>query len=220
MKKSPDRAAVKLLPEGTARRYQALPVSADARKLVVAVSDPRDRKLVFELRRVVERQVELRIAPPDTIDNWLVAAYASLGAADRATFSLPGSDAWREGVGDPDDAAVQLTAGILQQAYDARATDIHIQPFVGGGLVRYRVDGLLRRGPSFPASVLRRVINRIKALASMDIADRLRPHDGRGQLRVGNDTIDLRVAPVPMRHGLPVRICRTKAAKLASLPGP
>jgi general secretion pathway protein E len=84
---------------------------------------------------------------------------------------------------------------------DMGATDIHIEPVDDVLRVRYRVDGLLTDGPSFPKTVQSALISRIKILSSLDIADSRLPQDGRARLRVNSRNVDLRVSTFPTLHG-------------------
>ena len=84
---------------------------------------------------------------------------------------------------------------------ELRASDIHIEPFQTGLVVRMRIDGLLRPVAA-PAGVLpQAVISRIKIVANLNIAERRLPQDGAARLRAGRTDIDIRVAIMPMQHG-------------------
>src|SRR5688572_23903018 len=81
------------------------------------------------------------------------------------------------------------------------ATDIHIEPLDDVIRVRYRIDGLLTDGPSFPKTAQSALISRVKILANLDIADMRLPQDGRTRLKFGGRSIDLRVSTFPTLHG-------------------
>jgi general secretion pathway protein E len=96
---------------------------------------------------------------------------------------------------------VRAVNDLLEKAVELRASDIHIEPFTSGLVVRMRIDGLLRPVAS-PAGVLpQAVISRIKIVANLNIAERRLPQDGAARLRVGRADIDVRVAIMPMQHG-------------------
>jgi type II secretory ATPase GspE/PulE/Tfp pilus assembly ATPase PilB-like protein len=92
---------------------------------------------------------------------------------------------------------VKLTNLVIRDAISAGASDIHIEPDRKLGSVRYRVDGVLRKHMDLPMSALNRVISRIKVLSRLDIADRLRPQDGKARVRVHDKAYDLRVSTIP-----------------------
>jgi general secretion pathway protein E len=96
---------------------------------------------------------------------------------------------------------VRAVNDLLERAIELRASDIHIEPFHTGLVVRMRVDGLLRPVAA-PAGVLpQAVISRIKIIASLNIAERRLPQDGSARLRAGRSDIDIRVAIMPTQHG-------------------
>jgi type II secretory ATPase GspE/PulE/Tfp pilus assembly ATPase PilB-like protein len=81
------------------------------------------------------------------------------------------------------------------------ATDIHIEPADDSIKVRYRIDGLLTDGPTFPKSAQSALISRVKILSTLDIADSRLPQDGRARMRFGGNSVDLRVSTFPTLHG-------------------
>ena len=99
-----------------------------------------------------------------------------------------------------DDAPViKLTNLILRNAVHERASDIHFEPAQGSGTVRFRVDGVMHVHMRMPLLALSRVVARIKVISGLDIADRLRPQDGRSSIEVDGANVDLRVSTVPTR---------------------
>ena len=96
---------------------------------------------------------------------------------------------------------VRAVNDLLEKAVELRASDIHIEPFHTGLVVRMRIDGLLRPVAT-PAGVLpQAVISRIKIIASLNIAERRLPQDGAARLRAGRSDVDIRVAIMPTQHG-------------------
>ncbi len=96
---------------------------------------------------------------------------------------------------------VRAVNDLLEKALELRASDIHIEPFQSGLVVRMRVDGLLRPVAA-PAGVLpQAVISRIKIVAGLNIAERRLPQDGAARLRAGRSDVDIRVAIMPTQHG-------------------
>jgi type II secretory ATPase GspE/PulE/Tfp pilus assembly ATPase PilB-like protein/TolB-like protein/CheY-like chemotaxis protein/Flp pilus assembly protein TadD len=95
---------------------------------------------------------------------------------------------------------VKLTNLILHDAIAARASDVHVEPEVQGGMVRIRIDGVLQNYMPIPRPVLDRMVSRLKVMANMDVADRLRPHSGRALIEARGVTYDLRISTVPTRQ--------------------
>jgi type II secretory ATPase GspE/PulE/Tfp pilus assembly ATPase PilB-like protein/CheY-like chemotaxis protein len=90
---------------------------------------------------------------------------------------------------------------IISEGILSRASDIHVEPEEGGVAVRYRIDGVLRQVMKIPRQAGLPLISRIKIMSSLDIADRLRPQDGRARVAVNGQPIDLRVSTLPAQLG-------------------
>jgi len=90
---------------------------------------------------------------------------------------------------------------LLRDAYDARASDVHLESTHQGTTVRLRIDGVLVRAIEPPTGLDAAVISRLKLLAELDIAERRRPQDGRIRVRLDTAELDLRVSTVPTVHG-------------------
>jgi general secretion pathway protein E len=96
---------------------------------------------------------------------------------------------------------VRAVNDLLEKAVELRATDIHVEPFRTGVVLRVRVDGLLQVVPTPPDVLPQALISRIKILAGLNIAERRLPQDGAAHLRVARSDIDIRVATMPTRYG-------------------
>jgi type IV pilus assembly protein PilB len=97
--------------------------------------------------------------------------------------------------------AAGVVDDIIKRGVDLSATDIHIEPLDDVIRVRYRIDGLLTDGPSFPKAAQSALISRVKILSTLDIADSRLPQDGRVRIRVAGRHVDLRVSTFPTLHG-------------------
>ncbi|CAN5487146.1 N/A [soil metagenome] len=96
---------------------------------------------------------------------------------------------------------VRFVQAVVNRALSDRASDVHVEPDQDGLRVRFRIDGVLHEAMRAPRSLRAGVVSRIKIMAELDIAERRMPQDGRARVRVGERTIDLRVATVPTIHG-------------------
>jgi type II secretory ATPase GspE/PulE/Tfp pilus assembly ATPase PilB-like protein/CheY-like chemotaxis protein len=110
---------------------------------------------------------------------------------------------------------------MLADGVVSRASDIHVEPIEGGVVVRYRIDGVLRQVMKVPRNAGLPLISRIKIMSGLDIADRLRPQDGRARVSVNGEPVDLRVSTLPASLGekVVIRILsqRTTVLNLESL---
>ena len=96
---------------------------------------------------------------------------------------------------------VNLLNSLIAKALRRGASDMHIEPHVGRARVRFRIDGVLQEIESIPPAMMLPVITRLKILAAMDIAERRRPQDGKIELRIGGEEVDIRVSALPLHEG-------------------
>ncbi len=96
---------------------------------------------------------------------------------------------------------VKLVNLLLLEALEARASDVHLEGYIDGLHVRYRIDGVLQDAPSPPANLKPAIVSRLKIMAELDIAERRVPQDGRIRLRLQDRQVDVRVATLPTLHG-------------------
>src|SRR5690606_18861928 len=96
---------------------------------------------------------------------------------------------------------IRLVQVIITEAFNRRASDIHLEPMEKRFRVRYRVDGVLHEVENPPKRLQLAIISRIKIMSNMSIAEKRVPQDGRIQLMIGGKAIDLRVSCLPTSHG-------------------
>jgi len=170
----------------------------------LAVADPSDAAVVRAAEIVLGKPVKIEVASFEDIATALAERLGDSAAPEEI------SDAGSVRADDDIESLRDLASGapvvravndLLEKAMELRASDIHIEPFRNGLVVRMRVDGLLR-AVSAPAGALpQALISRIKILASLNIAERRLPQDGAARLRVARSEIDIRVATMPTQHG-------------------
>ncbi len=100
-----------------------------------------------------------------------------------------------------DAPVIKLVNHMISQSVKARASDIHIEPFQDSIKVRYRIDGILYDMLSPPRWIQSSLVSRIKVMADMNIAEKRVPQDGRLDVRIGDQEIDIRVSTVPTSFG-------------------
>ena len=220
--------AARLVPEKVARKHGVFALRESDRELTVASSDPQDYEAERDLGFASGRRIVFELAAPTTISDHLTGTYS----ADRIVENLLASsdsalaDAVRV-VEDMEPEVVQqaevesaplvkLANLILSEAVVQRASDIHIEPGgTKGGVIRFRIDGVMRQHMVLPSAAVNRIVSRIKVLGKLDIADRMRPQDGRARIQVLNKSYDLRISTVPTRDAekAVIRILRPDMAK-------
>ena len=207
-------SVVELVPESVARENAILPMSEDNGSLKVIVSDPLDYDTREKLRFILNRNVDIALAPRAAI---LEAINRHYGASDGEstdsmlqeftdtaidfTETAEESISNDEDVDDSSAPIVRLVHLLISEAVQLRASDIHIEPFEDRVRIRYRIDGVLIERDSPPRRLLGALHSRVKILAKMDIAERRRPQDGRIKINVGEKQLDLRVSVLPTNHG-------------------
>ena len=178
-----------------ARRYRAVPVYDDGYTLTVAIADPYDFETMDALPHVLDRDVNFVVSTPDAIQLILKSIYGSSEIANAA-------ESEDTAAADGDAPIIKLVINMLVEAFNHRASDIHIEPLETSVRVRYRVDGKLIEVANHPKKLLPAIIARLKVMStSMSIAEKRLPQDGRIQIKVAGKDVDLRVSSVPSNHG-------------------
>ncbi|AGA33585.1 General secretion pathway protein E [Thioalkalivibrio nitratireducens DSM 14787] len=193
------------LPERFLREVRAVPLGEEDGRLVLALADPRDRFVLDSVALAAGQEVTPRIALPADITT-LLDRLAHQSLAPDAADAVYDDEVREEDIEHLRDMAseapvIRLVNAILQQAVDARASDIHIEPFEGSLKVRLRIDGILHEIDAPPARSSAAVISRVKIMARLNIAERRLPQDGRIKIRILGKELDLRVSTVPTLYG-------------------
>jgi len=201
-----DATVASLIPEGLARRYQALPISWDDDVLVVAMADPSNVLAVDDIRALTGAQVRCVVATSvqirETIDRFHRLDSEVDDLASQAADELTDKDELANVSAVVEDAPIVKFVNLLiTQAVADRASDIHVEPAERDLRIRFRIDGVLHEVMRSPKAIQAGVISRLKVMSDINIAERRIPQDGRMSLTVGGKPIDLRVATLPTVHG-------------------
>ena len=187
------------------RESSVFPFRAGQGRFGLAVSDPTDAAAIRAVEIVCGGAVEVAVASFDDISTVLERQLdeRSASALDVNEPKHRSSDDDIESLRDLASGApvVRAVNDLLERAMELRASDIHIEPFRTGLVVRMRVDGMLRAVPAPANAPPQAVISRIKILASLNIAERRLPQDGAARARIGRSEIDIRIATMPTQHG-------------------
>jgi type II secretory ATPase GspE/PulE/Tfp pilus assembly ATPase PilB-like protein/8-oxo-dGTP pyrophosphatase MutT (NUDIX family) len=207
----PDPQARSCVPELLARRYGVLPLAASRHTLEVATDNPYDLDCEQTLAFVSGRRVTMALASPLQIAERIEEVYHTTPDVDAllATVQSTYDNVDRANTHDSpepptrpsDRPVIQLVDHIVSDGITRRASDIHLETKEQGITVRYRVDGVLQQVMVLPKGVGLPLVSRIKIMAGMDIANRLRPQGGRAHVQIDGTRIDLRVSTLPAAHG-------------------
>ncbi len=200
-----------------ATHYQMIPLEAYVDRLVVATSSPMDIHTLDDLKIILNKSVRFVLAARHELSE-AIKYYYGVGAdtmekmSDQASAPSRSVQAQETQAIDETshDAAsiVQFVNQIVLEAYRARASDIHIEPFENNVSVRYRVDGILTE-TRVPASLKRfhgAVLSRVKVMANLDISETRQPQDGRIRVNIEGNEIDLRISILPTPYGESIAI--------------
>ncbi|MBA2466925.1 MAG: Flp pilus assembly complex ATPase component TadA, partial [Sphingomonas sp.] len=197
-------------PFAAARGVVVVPREDEA--LEIALREGADPTVLIEVRRHLAHPFEVRFVDAREFDRLLQARYAIDQSAAGLAGAIDDNDELRAlATGIPtaedlldsaDDApAIRLINGIIAEAVRRGVSDIHVEPYESGLIVRMRVDGILKETLRMPAHVAPVVVSRIKVMARLDIAERRVPQDGRIGLTLGRKILDVRVSTLPSRAG-------------------
>lgn len=204
-----DTAAISLMPERIAIRYLVFPLKLSGNTLTVATVNPVNQDIISVLGFTSGKKIKISIATPDDIEEWIARGYGKLTRESASQSNNTHPDSEYEGMDKLDINNDQVSESVIAQivnkmiveAAGHNASDIHIEPFVAGGIVRYRVDGLLRRITTLPELIYTQMLQRIKAVFRLDIATKLIAQDGSSSLKFGDELIEMRLSVLPVSGG-------------------
>lgn len=224
-----------LLPKSIARKHRVVPVRATRTELYLAMSDPLNFTAIEEVGAATRRHVIPMIATESALERALGNLYSNQGTmkaiedmrrdldTNQYGYSIRLGDELQLAADEEDENAaptIRLVNSIIHRAYTENASDIHLEPMGNQLQIRMRIDGVLHNVITVPRELQMSVISRIKIMAQMDIAQKNLPQDGRINMTVQQETLDLRVSTLPTIHGekIVIRLLR-KDANLVTVDG-
>lgn len=206
-----DSAAVHMIPEEFARKNDIIGINKKDGTLVIAMSNPMNFRVLEDVKLDTGMDVVPVIATPsgirEAIKKYYVNRIAHEAAADvNKEFSASLTSELSEidtVIDERVDSApvVRLVNSIIDQAIKLNASDIHIEPAREETRIRMRVDGNLQEVLTLSASAHASIVTRIKIMSAMDIAERRLPLDGRCEVEVNGEKMDMRISTLPTVYG-------------------
>jgi type IV pilus assembly protein PilB len=211
-----------------AAQYQVLPLSKRGNRLFVAGADPTDQEAIERIKFTTQLTPEWVLVEQDklakALEGMTATAEEQLSAIASSDFEFDVT----EDIGSPapeasdmsseveDAPVVRFLQKMLIDAINARASDLHFEPYEYNYRVRFRIDGELREISQPPLAIKDKLASRIKVISKLDIAEKRVPQDGRMKLKFGNKAIDFRVSTLPTLFGekIVIRILDPSSAKL------
>ena len=198
------------LPETQARRFRALVLDDAGATCKVGMADPTDLTAYDEIARILKRDIEIAVVTETGLLRMIDRVYrrteqitglaqelgAELGetaAVDFGTLALtPGLE---------EAPVVKLLQTVFEDAVQARASDIHIEPQEKKLQIRFRIDGVLHLQTESDTKIATAVVLRLKLMSGLDISEKRLPQDGRFHVKVRNVQIDVRISTMPTQFG-------------------
>ncbi len=202
-------AVIALLPEIYARRFRAIALKDKGDSLLLGMSDPTNLFAYDELARIIGRPIDIAVVREQELLDIIERVYKQTDRISGIAEQL--SDELREGDFDVAQLAadadlseapvVKLLHTLFQAAVQARASDIHIEPDESVLRIRQRIDGVLLEQVLNERRIAPALVQRLKLMSQLDIAEKRLPQDGRFSIKVGDRLIDVRVSTMPLQHG-------------------
>lgn len=208
-----DRQLAAIMSAEDARKYGVVPLQRTNDSLMVAMLDPLNYDTLDRLRFVLKCNVEGVVAPREDINKALDTLYPGETDMESLMSEIEDADVAVEtrgslddqfGAGDASESdapIIKLVGMIITEAFNRRASDIHLEPLETRFRVRYRIDGALQEVESPPKRLQPSILQRVKIMSGMKISEKRVPQDGRIQVNIRGRDLDLRVSSVPTNHG-------------------
>jgi len=200
---------VRLLPESQARRYRTIVLEERNKMLLVGMADPTDLTAFDEISRILRRDIDIAVVTEgqllESIDRGYRRTDEISGLARELSEDIGDTyvdfGAMTESVGMEEAPVVKLLQSLFDDAVQIRASDIHIEPQEGRVMIRFRIDGALHLQTEADKKIAPALVLRLKLMSGLDISEKRLPQDGRFQVRVRDQGVDVRIATCPTQNG-------------------
>jgi type IV pilus assembly protein PilB len=215
----PSPEAIKIVPQNMAELYKMVPLTFESDVLTVAMSDPNNLMAIDDIKNFLSvRNVSPVLAPAAAVEALMKKAYGGPGTEEslgnliqqlEKDESIGRNSMKRETSIDLDDLQEMANSApvrklinmVMLMAIRDKASDIHFEPFEEEYKMRYKCDGVLLEMVPPPRHLANAIASRIKVMANLDIAERRMPQDGRIELTIGGNRVDMRVSVLPTMFG-------------------
>ena len=215
-----DEQVIGLLPEDFIKQHKVIPISSDGKTLTVGVTDPSNKAILNEIVFITGLRPIIKLVTHLEYESFINNYFSESKKETKKILEELESDAeimddsdsyWNQietEIGDITGSVVKFANKIITDAIDMKASDIHIEPTLRNYIVRYRIDGMLKKTFDIPQKVENQVITRFKVLARMNIAEHRRPQDGTFTMKYNDKSFDFRLntLPVGLKEKMVIRI--------------
>ena len=209
-----------ILPEDFIRQHRVVPLSTDGKTLTIGVTDPSNKAILNEVVFITGLRPVVKLITYLEFENFVNNYFSESKKETKRILQELEADAdiiddsdsyWNQveaEIGDITGSVVKFANKIITDAIDMKASDIHIEPTLSNYIVRYRMDGMLKKVFDIPQKVETQVITRFKVLARMNIAEHRRPQDGTFTMKYDDKAYDFRLntLPVGLKEKMVIRI--------------
>jgi MSHA biogenesis protein MshE len=206
---NPNLEIVRRLPENQARRFRALALEERNGAILIGMTDPTDLFAFDEISRILKRDIDLAVVTEgqllETIDRVYRRTDEISGLAREISEELGESyidfGALSDTVGSEEAPVVKLLQTMFEDAAQVGASDVHIEPQETRLQIRFRIDGALHLQTEADSKIAGAIALRIKLMSGLDISEKRLPQDGRFNVRVREQAIDVRISTMPTQYG-------------------
>lgn len=207
-----DSQLIKDIPIHFCKKYSIIPLRGEDGQVFVGINDPTQQEAFFDVLYMLNIPPNMAILPKSLVFTLINLVYnqgkdspeemmEDLGDESLSLLSHELEEPEDILDSDSDAPAIRLVNMLLAQAVKARASDIHIEPFEKELSVRFRIDGVLYEIIKPPKRMQASIVSRIKVLASLNIAEKRLPQDGRIKIKIAGKDVDIRLSIIPTMFG-------------------
>ena len=206
---NPNLEIMRSLPENQARRFRALALEDRNGAILVGMTDPTDLFAFDELSRILKRDIDLAVVTEGQLLQTIDRVYRrtdEISGLARAVSEELGEGyidfgALSDTVGTKEAPVVKLLQTMFEDAVQIGASDVHIEPQETRLQIRFRIDGALHLQTEADSKIAGAIALRLKLMAGLDISEKRLPQDGRFNIRVREQAIDVRISTMPTQYG-------------------
>ena len=207
-------SASQMVSRAYAQRLKIMPISIKGNEAIVATADPYHTDWIPDLERILGMRIRLVVSNPLEISRYLPEIYNLASSISQANISKAGQivgvqnfeqlvELGKDKNLDANEQhVVNIVDWLFKYAFEQRASDIHLEPRRGMGVMRFRIDGVLHQVYQLPANIMNAITSRIKLLGRMDMVEKRRPQDGRIKtVNADGNEVELRLSTMPTAFG-------------------